>query len=301
MQVTALLALLVASVSAGARLQWGTRTEMDEFIVPGEYETYKNEIALMMREDNRAHDYVIRHHLHHFWDLFRLTYKCPAPMVRLPAGTADGGKWTCNADKLTAPCIVYSFGSEGNYMFEQEMSKFGCQIHTFDCFGEYGGNLPPNTRFHKWCVGGSNEVRDTRRYFTIPTIMRILKHSKVDFLKMDIEGGEYDSLGTMMELPKEALPWQLAVEVHQWNGERNVGQLRQSLKLWQQLDGMGYRVVGREDNTPAPCCAEFVWVRPEGMPKSADENGRVDDCEILLIDFNLNTFSLPRNWLPGGH
>ena len=262
-----LLALLATVVESSRRLQWGTRTEYNLPIVPGEYDSYKRELQTMMQQDGLANDYVIRHHQHHFWDTFRLTYQCPVPMVRYPAGTVDGGKFTCAMDKIKKPCIIYSFGSEGNYMFEREMAKFGCDIHTFDCFGDYGGNLPERTTFHKWCVGGSDELRDGRRFFTIPTIMKVLNHTKIDFLKMDIEGGEYGSLDKLLELPAEARPWQLAVELHQWGDVRRIEQLRQTLKLWFQLDSMNYRLVSREDNTPAHCCSEFVWVRPDSLPK----------------------------------
>jgi hypothetical protein len=50
--------------------------------------------------------------------------------------SADGHKWVCDPHRLATKddCLVYSFGSNGNFFFEQHLQSVApnCEIHVFD-------------------------------------------------------------------------------------------------------------------------------------------------------------------------
>ena len=51
------------------------------------------------------------------------------PGARLQAGLGDGGKWVCGVRTLLQqrPCVVYSFGSNGEANFELSLARTtGC-------------------------------------------------------------------------------------------------------------------------------------------------------------------------------
>lgn len=212
--------------------------------------------------------YASTHHGHSFFEMFKTTYSCPE-MRRYPPGTQDGGKYACNMDALTKPCVIYSIGSEGNYLFEEEMLPFGCEIHTFDCFGDYGRNAPAGVTFHKWCIAGRNEGQ----FRTLESIMDELGHTRVDYLKMDVEGAEYYAVPHLLDLPKERLPVQFGLEIHPFsfwwhNEQRSQSTTRATTQLMIDFHRLGYRLVSREDNILARCCSEFLYVLPDELPQT---------------------------------
>lgn len=212
--------------------------------------------------------YAGLYHGHNFFTMFKPSATCP--MQRYPPGNVDGGKYVCSPEKFPKGCVIYSIGSEGNYLFEAALSKFGCEIHTFDCFGDYGGNAPQGTTFHKWCVGGRDYTDGAGRVFlTIPTMMSRLGHHRVDYLKMDVEGGEYFAVPQLLALPKERRPIQLGLEIHPissfWE-QRTHATMRATTELMLTIDDLGYRLVSREDNYQAKCCSEFVYILPDALP-----------------------------------
>lgn len=96
----------------------------------------------------------------------------------------------------TKTCVVYSVGSQGNFQFEESIAKeFGgnCEIHTFDCSGEWTN---PTTTFHNWCLGAKpgtgivsndNFIKvDGDKYRTLAQITTELQHKAINILKFDI-------------------------------------------------------------------------------------------------------------------
>jgi hypothetical protein len=264
MRILAFLSIL-AGVSAYDYTWPGERVVLGGSMTAAEYGHYLNYLRALMNVEQLARAYCATHRDHYFYDLLEVTWQCPAPMRRYPPGTDDGGKWACQLEMMAPGSIVYSIGSEGNYIFEKEMSELGFKVHTFDCYGEYGGNAPPGVRFHKWCTGGA----DRAPFYKLSTIMRMLGHERIDFLKMDIEGGEFVSLPVLTELPKEKRPRQIAVEIHAFGsgprsaGIRDTAWLKKTINLMLQLHDLGYKLTTREDNYLAPCCSEFVYVLQE--------------------------------------
>jgi FkbM family methyltransferase len=169
-----------------------------------------------------------------------------APDVDVPRETigTNYGSHTLLRDSLDARSIVYSFGVGEDASFDLGLiERYGCQVHAFDptersiawaranvdhllwkfhpvgiaaTDGEAEFTSPAdkthvsffrapdeNTRSHE-------SVRLTVR--SLPTIMRELAHERIDLLKMDIEGFEYEVLQSM--LATAIRPAQIAVEFH---------------------------------------------------------------------------------------
>lgn len=185
-------------------------------------------------------------------------------MLQLGAGD---GTWCVAPDLIAADSVVYSFGVGRDLRFECDLiERFGVTVHAFDPTPialEWAASqqLPPALRLHPLGVAGHDGtvrfaaprkagwesfsmVRETgigesvdapvRR---IGTLMRELGHDRVDLIKMDIEGAEYDVLPDL--IASGVLPAQLLVEFHHRWREVGPRRTRQALRL---LRRAGYRI-----------------------------------------------------------
>lgn len=167
------------------------------------------------------------------------------PDIRIPA-VKDGG-WWFHPDSLAAGSIVYSLGIGEDVDFDLMLiERFGCELHAFDPTPSTVDwiaqrELPPPFHFHPWAITARDGTlrlyprirRDgsmsTIMYTMVPedasvgeaidvpamslgTIARQLGHGRIDLLKMDIEGAEYEVLDNLLE--SGVKPIQLLVEFH---------------------------------------------------------------------------------------
>ena len=139
---------------------------------------------------------------------------CVCPLVRrVKVGGEHGGRSPEGQYTLCLPvrfpperrehCVVYSFGSGHDYSFDDAMrSRFGCEVHAFDpttpreprCRSSSGVSFHP--------VGLGTRGQERIRRFTLGAIARLLQHSRIDVLKIDIEGFEWAPLAQMLGLPE---------------------------------------------------------------------------------------------------
>lgn len=77
----------------------------------------------------------------------------------------------------------------------------------------------------------------------LPNIAARLGHSSIEFLKMDIEGAEYDVIQTMVDT--KLRPAQIVVEFHHRHPGRNKGM---TVRAVQQLDDAGYSIFAISDS-----------------------------------------------------
>jgi hypothetical protein len=110
----------------------------------------------------------------------------------------DGGKWLCNIHRLknTENCVVYSFGSNFKVQFETQLQlRTGCNIYTFDPTSSYE-KLPTNIHFYPWCIASTDgECKiGEKKYssYSMPTIAKKLKHSRINLLKIDVDRYEWE-------------------------------------------------------------------------------------------------------------
>jgi len=160
--------------------------------------------------------------------------------VRL--GTHYGG-WWIEPDLLGSDSTVYSVGIGEDISFDLALiDMVGCTVHAFDPtprslrwlksqvlpkefvihpygIADHDGKAPFYPPANREWVSHSifpipNSVGpvvpvDFKRF---PTVMQLLKHDRLDLLKMDIEGAEY---GVLKEILRESLAVkQIAVELH---------------------------------------------------------------------------------------
>eukprot|EP00386_Alphamonas_edax_P006781 GDKI01021797.1.p1 GENE.GDKI01021797.1~~GDKI01021797.1.p1 ORF type:complete len:388 (-),score=54.78 GDKI01021797.1:208-1371(-) len=130
----------------------------------------------------------------------------------------DGGKWLCDPWRIKKNgCLVYSFGSENKFGFEESIyEELGCEIHTFDhTIGDNPSNKPPYVHFHPWGIAATDGT-DT---FTLETIIKKLGHETrpIEIFKIDVEGYEYSTLTPLLQQgkwPSNPPIRQVLVEIH---------------------------------------------------------------------------------------
>lgn len=220
------------------------------------------------------------------YDLFNPYLQCPDGNLTHLGPEGEGGKFLCMTDELRAPgCVIYSLGSRQEYDFEESvLEETPCEVHTFDCTVE-GKSLGPRHFYHKICVGqagGPEDPQEKKDFMTFDGITAMLNHTRVDLLKIDIEGWEFDVLSGFK--PSCSLPLQIAMEVHfssnilydtclDSTNFQNLYWALHDVSLGElalfffHLADLGYGVVSREDNIPwgVSCCAEFTLVRVEKL------------------------------------
>ena len=104
----------------------------------------------------------------------------------------DGGKFTCMDDLLVDiqnnECLIYSFGIDKDWTFEDAMSDFGCKVYAHDPTVNFPRHRGANIIFEK--VGLASKADTENNLKDLKTIIAENGHSesKISYLKMDIEG-----------------------------------------------------------------------------------------------------------------
>jgi len=167
------------------------------------------------------------------------------PEIRLD--TVKDGGWWFHPDALDGNSIVYSLGIGEDVDFDLALiDRFGLQVHAFDPTPSSvdwlaAQSMPPNFHFHPWAVTAADGVlklfprikRDGSKSavmytmlaegrsqedavlvpaFSLSSILAELGHERIDLLKMDIEGAEYEVLDSLLQ--SAVKPEQLLVEFH---------------------------------------------------------------------------------------
>ena len=191
------------------------------------------------------------------------------PQVTRPTlhlGSAYGGWVVCPTD-LSADSIVYSFGVGVDASFDRAViENYNTQVFAFD---PTPGSIawvadqkwPLNFKFFPWGLAARDGTRDfhppgnpdhishtildlgcqTRRpiqveMYQLSTIAKRLGHQKIDVLKMDIEGAEYEVIENIVELEHVSIG-QILVEFHHFYPDVPRRQTRNAVHL---LNASGY-------------------------------------------------------------
>lgn len=184
-------------------------------------------------------------------------------------------------DNLSQGSIVYSLGVGDNIEFDLALiRKYGVEVHAFDpsppsidMLGDR--DLPSQFHFHTWAVAaedgslklypcankdgskskimytliaGDASVDDPIEVpaFSLSSITTKLDHDRIDLLKIDIEGAEYEVLDAL--LASDIKPTQLLVEFH--HRFPGIG-IEKTADLIKRLGDAGYKIfaisdIGRE-------------------------------------------------------
>ena len=181
------------------------------------------------------------------------------------------GDWAFLKEWINEDSVVYSFGVGDDIAFDLAISQAAdCQVFCFDptidgSIFELEGSNEKRINFYPWAVAGidgelalydrlnssgvssgmftlarasaDGENLIKAPAFTVKTIMQKLGHTRVDLIKLDVEGAEFEALGSMLD--NQIRPRQLLIEFHHRFKDFSVIQVKESLK---RLRKLGYHV-----------------------------------------------------------
>lgn len=184
-------------------------------------------------------------------------------------GSEYGGAAICPRD-LGPGSLVYSLGIGEDVSFDLSLIRaHGVTVHAFDptprCVEWIARqNLPETFHFHPWAIADRDGTlalfppadpdhvshtvvpgeHTSRKAVDVParrlrSVAEELGHSRIDLLKIDIEGGEYEVLADWLEDPRRPEVAQVVVEFHHRFSGIPLARTRRALEA---LRDAGYRV-----------------------------------------------------------
>ncbi|XP_059146513.1 uncharacterized protein LOC131934455 isoform X2 [Physella acuta] len=169
------------------------------------------------------------------------------------------GNWHVCQDKpytVKPPCLVYSFGINFDFSFDDAMAKLGCEVHSFDpSMNQSDHKRDINSTFHNLGLSNTNTdgfiarkdsyvtSKQVWKMRTLKSVKKMLGHEKrvIDVLKIDIEGHEWDVVDNLMETNMFPSIRQFMLEFHlfpDWPVKEDYVYL---YKIYTRLREMGFR------------------------------------------------------------
>ena len=185
--------------------------------------------------------------LHYFaWTNYsscKLVHNFGGWILENPSGL-DGQKAVC-IDPSVAPqpknCIVYSFGIANEWSFDEDMEIYGCEVFAFDpSMGMKHHNYSQHIHFYSWGLSYQDErLQNGWEMRSLSSIYNALGHNTViDYLKIDIELGEWKVLPNIIKSGMLSKVRQLGIEFHLPNYE-TVEEYRSRVQILRSLEIMG--------------------------------------------------------------
>ena len=181
---------------------------------------------------------------------------------------------TIHASQSSSECVIYSFGCNNVWSFEEEIvKKTNCRVETFDCTMSKDAKVPKHlqsrVRLHTVCIGDSSYVNELGQKFLPWSDLHELTglRDSPAYLKIDIEGYEFPVIQSIIKSGKQ-LPLQIAMEIHLIRMEK--GKYREdyhvpSIELYSFINLLykygGYYLIDRRDNFLCPHCSEVLLAR----------------------------------------
>lgn len=162
----------------------------------------------------------------------------------------EGQKAVCIDPKiapLPADCIIYSFGISDDWSFDEAMGRYGCEVFAFDpSLNLTEHDHTPAIHFYDWGLGRVDENRTYKNTIwkmrTLSTIYETLAHRHgrviIDYLKIDIEFAEWDTIPQIVESGMLSKVRQLGVEFHM-ERDKPIEKYREYAKLLWTLEKHG--------------------------------------------------------------
>lgn len=158
----------------------------------------------------------------------------------------DGQKAVC-IDRQIVPnhnnCLVYSFGIDEDWSFDEAMEQYGCEVFAFDpTMGIDHHDHSPRIHFYRW---GLSTVEDESTKWVMHTFSYIYNnltsrhgHRIIDYLKVDIEQDEWQVVPNLIEHGILSNVRQLGLEIHLPASDQ-IEEYREKAKVLRSLENMG--------------------------------------------------------------
>jgi len=198
--------------------------------------------------------------------------------IETGVATIDHGGWCFTGQHLDQDSIIYSLGVGDDIDFDLAIiENFGAGVHAFDPTPSSiemlsKADLPNKFHFHPWAITAKNGTlkfyprvkKDGSRSsvmftivvqgnsvenaievpaFCLSSVANKLGHTRIDLLKMDIEGAEYEVLEGLLDSPIK--PTQLLVEFH--HRFPGIG-VRKTADIIKKLQQVGYKIFAISEN-----------------------------------------------------
>ncbi|XP_071082994.1 probable methyltransferase-like protein 24 isoform X2 [Haliotis cracherodii] len=157
----------------------------------------------------------------------------------------DGGWEICDDREYrpVKPCVVYSFGINYDYSFDDAMAKnYECDVFSFDpSMKKNSYQRSARVRFLNIGIDSENTVNGNWEMHTLGRVKAMLNHNQnaIDVLKMDVESSEWRSLPEMVASRDLRSVRQLLVEYHGKCTDRD--ECIQMLKVLKDVYDLGFR------------------------------------------------------------
>jgi FkbM family methyltransferase len=202
------------------------------------------------------------------WFEARLSRTPLAPVAGLVDLGTPYGAWAVPGDMIDASWVCYSVGAGGDVSFDLELIRcYGVTVRSIEAVESYvreaertAGGEPRFSAHHAAIATVDGPIRmqithhpgsrsvsaaglyDTSSYVEVPgrrleSLMAELGDQRIDLLKLDIEGSEYEVVPTLdlQELGVRVFATQL----------HHTGSVRDARRLIEGMQQRGYRVVAR--------------------------------------------------------
>lgn len=245
----------------------------------------RRELHLKQMEAKKPYWYMKKVSHERFWQFYWQIFHEPSFSCRFekrigPVG--EGGKWLCDPYRLkefasTSNCLIYSIGSNNQFGFEAAVHEEfpDCEIHTFD-HSVKEPKPPPFVNYHPWGVGGSSNPNSN--LYTLNELQKMLGHTsegkkKIEILKMDVEGFEYEALTELLEVEGIRNVRQMLLELHPGRDDNGsyvdyragaswLPSMQKVERFFTAADANGWVITHKEANTLAyGNCIEYVFVK----------------------------------------
>ncbi|XP_045136128.1 uncharacterized protein LOC123519047 isoform X2 [Portunus trituberculatus] len=193
-----------------------------------------------------------------------------------PPAPADGKKFIC-LDKIfnftPGKCLIFSFGVNNEWSFEDEMEKFGCKVYAFDpTMGKEDHQRSPNIKFYATGIAhykgtkriGMGNNWSEKKVDRFENLVRQAGEEgrEIDYVKLDVELSEIDFLQDMLFNSPHVLAKikQIGMEVHD-GPFRDMSQTSRQQVFWPYFMLMrcaGFKLIHTRD---AGGWREVVWAR----------------------------------------
>ncbi|TKR59824.1 hypothetical protein L596_029440 [Steinernema carpocapsae] len=174
---------------------------------------------------------------------------CPG-LVRI-GYIADGGKWVCSPHMVRKPCAIYSLGISNEYSFEDQIyEQTKCGIHGFDKDEMKPETVEAYKRMNATIMPAliAKETNVTARHYSFADIIKMYDHSRIDILKIDIEGAEYEVSNQIVSVPI----CQILIEMH--------GEAKKMMSLLEKFSKSGFYLFHHEINGAYISACEYSLI-----------------------------------------